>query len=342
MATYLYRLSFKGPAHFGAYGIGLEETSSTLSSDALTSSIINAFALLGKAEEAVTGLKAENRPIFILSSLFTFGPDKANQTRSYALPKPMAGPNASDPAFISRFGKALKGLRLLTPGDFVKWTGPEKLSIKDLTGIVERCGRLGQSGTEDEGAWFLEDIRTRVALDRDTSRSSVWRCGLIHFHRNAGLYGLVTFSDESWREPLTQAFKLLGEMGIGGERTYGMGSFDFSGFEPVPSDMMLPQNHKRVLLSSYYPSQSERVDLASRLLAWDLRQSRGYITTGLDSTALKKRTIRFLREGSVFKETVAGKFADVTPEAATAWENIRHGIYRSGLAFFLPVRGEGQ
>ena len=91
MRTYLYRLTFEGPVHFGTTGIGLEETEERVRSDSLTSALINAFSVLGRAEHVVETLTRE-LPAFTLSSLFPYGPRDGGKVPVYALPRPIAAP----------------------------------------------------------------------------------------------------------------------------------------------------------------------------------------------------------------------------------------------------------
>lgn len=328
MATFLYRLAFRGPVHFGAAGIGMEESGSRLRSDSLTSALINAFAVLGEADAAIAALQAE-RPTYVLSSLF---PYRALESADpiYALPRPLTPPPAPDMLALAR-GKELKKVAWLTPAQAASWlTGPE-LTDDELDHLVEHASLLVKD-------WWKDDLRPRVALDRESQSSSIWLCGTVTFQQGAGLYGLLQLNDEAWKARLEAAFRMLGEMGLGGERTYGMGLFRFQGLEapgPEWDPLLKAPTSRRMLLSAYHPTAAERATLPLPWEAWDFFESRGYITTGRMATTLKRKRARFLAEGSVATQPVRGDLADVTPEAAPAF-GIPHNIYRSGLAFMVP------
>ena len=99
MSTYSYRLTFTGPVHFGASGIGMENSHVTLTSDTLTSALINALCVLGKADETVEILRGDN-PGFILSSLFLYQ-RSGDGTVHYALPKPLCKPPVDNETMVT-------------------------------------------------------------------------------------------------------------------------------------------------------------------------------------------------------------------------------------------------
>jgi len=345
MKTYLYRLHFKGPVHFGSTGIGLENTQECLSSDSLTSALINAFSILGMADEVIRALK-EERPAFVLSSLFPFGfpfaPSEDASETIYALPRPLVKPPVKDNKIFTLLGKDLKRQKYLDPNDFFAWIGDVPLDFEEVKGILDRSRRLARPWDREKGeGWWTTELRPRVALDRESQNSNIWFCGTLHFHMYAGLYGLIRIIDDKWKEDLAGAFKLLGELGLGGERTYGMGTFDFSGFEPLHGVLLrgLQKDSPRfVLLSNYYPTDDERSNLGEKFEAWDFIENRGYVVSGRMATTLKRKRIRMIVEGSVVKQPVKGTMADVTPDDADSL-GLEHRVYRSGRAFLMPEGG---
>ena len=372
MRTYLYRLTFEGPVHFGTTGIGLEETEERVRSDSLTSALINAFSVLGRAEHVVETLTRE-LPAFTLSSLFPYGPRDGGKVPVYALPRPIAAPPTKRPDDLRTFGKELKRLRYLGVDDFLSWIGDDPLCVEELEGIITRSAALARSGSDEErdrwwvselrlcveelegiitrsaalarsgsdeerDRWWVSELRPRVALDRENAASSIWLCGVLHFAEGAGLYGLVRFADEAWRAPVEEAFRLLGELGLGGERTYGMGGFTFSGLEAPGPDwrrLLEATTKRRALLSLYYPADGEQERIPDAFDAWDVVERRGYIVSGRDATTLKRKKLRMMTEGSVLGAPVRGCLADVTPDSADEL-GLAHRVYRSGLAFLVP------
>lgn len=339
MKTYLYHLEFPAGAHFGRQGIGLEETQESFPSDSLVSALINAFSLMGEAEEVVEALRGESPP-FLLSSLFPYGPDGPDTEgkRLYALPRPLTMPCVKDPGVLQSAGKDLKKIRYLVPSDVVRWLDERPLSEDEIQDVRTRAARLAKPWNEETGeGWRAVFLRPRVALDRISQNSAIWWCGEVHFRPGAGLYGLVRCEDESWRARLDAAFRLLGDMGLGGERTYGLGIFRFDGLTPL--DKVWPfakgVGSHRVLLSRYAPTHQELVRLPQVLKAWDMEESRGFVVSGRLATTLKRKRVRFLTEGSVSSEPLSGRLVDVTPDHGPAL-GLAHRVYRSGLGFWFP------
>lgn len=346
MSVYLYRLHFQGPVHFGLAGIGLEAAEITLSSDSLTSALVNAFSLVEGPEGAnalISCLTSDNPP-FVLSSLFPFGPDPEYPQRLVeALVRPLTPPKFRDPDSIKLFSKELKRINYLHPLDFKAWISDRPLESAELASIVTRSQKL----TLD---WWARETRPRVALDRESQNSSVWSQTAVWFRKEerdgqgklmgagAGLYGLVRFRDESWKETLCEAFRILGDTGLGGERTYGFGLFKFQGLEDPDSrwkELLHGNGTSHVFLSLYYPNDAERQDLAQALEAWDFVEKRGYVVSGRNATTVKRKRMRMIVEGSVARKPLRGAMIDVTPDDAQAL-GIPHRVFRSGLAFLVP------
>lgn len=326
MGTYLYHLEFNAPVHFGATGIGLENSRHALTSDALTSALLNAFNVLGMADDAVQGLMRE-KPSFVLSSLFPYGP-KQKESRVHIVPRPLCRP-CSDNEVLRRIGKEIKKINYIDIRDLSAWLGDKLLGEEDIIAIKERGGSF-------HGDWYETELRPRVALDRNSNNSSIWHCGVVHFRDGAGLYGLAHISDTAWKKKLEAGFNLLGELGLGGERTYGMGTFRFLGFEPAPPAWIEGVNHgKYVLLSSYYPTTEERERIGETFAAWGFHEIRGYIVSGRNATTIKRKHVRMLSAGSIATHPVIGRLADVTPDGA-GMLGLTHKVYRSGLAFLFP------
>ncbi|MGA1823096.1 MAG: type III-A CRISPR-associated RAMP protein Csm4 [bacterium] len=335
MDMYRFQLNFISPVHFGEIGIGLENTNERLFSDTLTSALINAFSILGGADDVVRALCSADPP-FILSSLFPFGPDKETNNPCYMLPRPLKGPKVDSPEDLRPLSKDIKKIKYLLMEDFLRWIDDSPLKADEISEIIERNKKISEG-------WRLPELRPRVAIDRVHNNSHIWYCGTLKFAHHAGLYGLAYITDQNWKKRLTEAFHCLGDMGLGGERTYGLGSFHFGGFEMLKQDMN-PQpnsheNKKSILLSLYFPTDEERTHLPQRFEAWDIVERKGYIVSGRNATGTKRRRVWMFTEGSVLKSTIKGCMIDVTPENLNKTDSIQHPVFRAGLAFLFPSGG---
>jgi len=333
MKTYLYHLTFKAPIHFGSHGIGLEETTISLGSDSFCSALVNAFALMGQAEEVIDALNSAGRPDFVLSSLFPYSCAKP-RSPVYLVPRPLCRPLFREEADGIRFAKKLKKRRWLEPDEASRWVSGKPLSH-------EQAAALAEDVEKRHGQWWVEDLRPRVALDRHSSNSSIWWCGTVVFKPHNGLYGLIHVTNEAWKDRLQQALALLGEMGLGGERTYGMGEFevgDFIPIEQIGGFTGFAESQNQLLLSRYYPSMQERGLLDRHLLAWDMVESRGHIVSGRHATGIKRKRVRMLTEGCVAQRPLTGTMIDVTPDGADEL-GLDHRVYRCGLGFWIGKGG---
>ncbi len=340
MRTYLYHLEFPSGVHFGRHGIGLEETKETLPSDSLASALINAFAVMGEASEVLEALRGPN-PCFVLSSLFPYGPEgPGGGRRLYAVPRPLTSPEVKSATDLQKSGKDLKKIRYLEPRDALRWLEAEPFDAEEIEAVMGRARRLARpwDGESLEG-WMAVSLRPRVALDRTSQNSAIWWCSVVHFRDGAGLYGLVRVPDDTWRDRLEAAFRLLGDLGLGGERTYGLGSFRFHGLIPLaeawPEIKTMKKASRYLLLSRYAPAAQELGGLGAALQAWDLEESRGFVVSGRSTTTLKRKRLWFLTEGSVATQPLPGRLVDVTPEHGPAL-GLPHPVFRSGLGFWFP------
>lgn len=325
MDVYLYKLRFKGAVHFGDTGIDLENVQESVSSDTIFSALINAVSIYYGSKEATELIdKFLNDPPFILTSLFIYHRDM------YFLPRSMD--DSFIPEEVKRAnGKDLKKIRWLEVRDFIKWQRRESLTIGDIKAMKERQSRYTEA--------FAKEIRPRVVLDRMTQQSSIYHCGYIHFREDAGLYGLIAFKDRGFVDKFKNILSLLGQTGIGGEKTYGCGMFE-AVVEPAKgifSDILNAQADRYILLSLYHPSDAEQDSLKDNLLYYDIIRKKGWITTGRNALPLKRKSAGFITEGSVLKDVPKGCLADVTPDNPPP-DILAHKIYRYGYAFTAPLK----
>lgn len=323
MDVLLYKLRFTGAVHFGDTGVDLENVQEIIHSDTIFSALINVINIYYGIKEAGDWIERFiNDPPFLLSSLFVYYKD------SYFLPKPLDDSSVPDEIKVEK-GKVLKGLKWLEREDFLKW---KKLTPEDLEIIEKNKSKYKEA--------FVKEIRPRVTLDRITQQSSIYHCGYIYFRKDAGLYGLVAFRDSSLVEKFKRLLLLLGQTGLGGERTYGCGRFEVTFDEKLDEafrSILQEDSDRYVLLSLYHPAENERENLVSSLLSYDIVRKKGWITSGRYALPLKRKSVGFITEGSVVKAPVKGCLVNVTPEYAPS-DTLSHSVYRYGYAFTVPLK----
>jgi CRISPR-associated protein Csm4 len=323
MEVYFYKLKFQSPVHFGETGIYLENIQETISSDSLFSALINVVATYYGREEADSWLNLfKETPPFLLSSLFIYNKDK------YFLPKPL------EDSFISKeikqkMGKELKKLKTIEATYFLKWLNKNPFEIED----IQKMSKSSESSYP-----YKKEIRPRVTLDRITQQSSIYFCGILKFEEDAGLWGLVAFKNKSFIEKFKIILNLLGQTGIGGEKTYGYGMFNLIEFKPVDgilNDIVNTKSDYFTLLSLYHPSEKDNAK--EKLISYNLIRKKGWITSGRYALPLKRKSVGFITEGSILKEPATGMLVDVTPDYPPP-AILNHRVYRYGYAFTVPLK----
>ncbi len=326
MEIYIYKLKFKGATHFGDTGIDLENVSEWVNSDTFFSALMNANRILNGRDAVSTLIQAfKEKPPFLISSLFLYHED------NYFLPRPLIDNGISED-LKKELGKELKKLRWLNLKGFLKWLKGRDIMKADIEEM--------QSLQKDYKNAFTYEIRPRVSLDRVTQNSSIYHAGYIYYKERAGLYGLVAFQDESYIKQFEIMLKALGEVGLGGERAYGCGTFEIDCYDRVSGlfeEVLNMDSNIYTLLSLYHPTKEETMTLREKLKAFDKIRKSGWITTGRYALPLKRKSVGFLIEGSVLSEQPVGCLVDVTPEH-DPFGMLDHRIYRYGYAFTAPLR----
>jgi CRISPR-associated protein Csm4 len=305
MKKYRVKLKFKGPVHFGYKEKMDNLTEYVVHSDTIFSGIMCCYSLLygkDKTDKLVENF-ASGVCLFENSSAFVYvGED-------YLLPRPI---NLDLYDVVGDYKKAKK----------VKYVSESILDDKCRSGVCKGQFLL----KEDYGGDVVKiSERPRVVLDRLRNSSNIYYISSCVFDENAGLWFYLKVDPSVEREILA-AIRLLGDEGLGGERTYGFGYFEPT-FVEVKDDEK--DSDEYLLLSLYSPSQED--DLKDSLLGYDFVERGGYVYS-IYSSDIKKRRIRMLVEGSVFRKKLRGTVVDVTPEGFDG-----HRVLRYGVAFLKPL-----
>lgn len=338
-------LRFSSPLHVGEPRVGLEGCVETVSSDTLFSALANAWATLyGKqsleellAEFCRAAKETSSSPPFLLSSAFPYLGEE------FFLPKPFTRPPRVDEDQLE--SKSLKDSKFLPAYLFGQWIGGE-LQTADLDKSLKE-----EEEKRKKQKLSAKGILPRLRLDRLDLAANLYFCGQVYFPEDGGLYFLIE-GKEKMLGQLHEALRLLGELGLGGERALGFGRFtvrewrkveevDALGFlrrdENHPDGIGAIVKNAFLTLSLYHPSQREMPVL--RKILGDRETSNGYqlVERGgwVDSpelrSALRKKTCRLFAEGSVFQSEPRGCLIDVTPDKAP------HQVYRYGFAFPVGI-----
>lgn len=372
----LVRLNFgRTPVHFGEKGIGLESTSERVSSDTLFSALFSAYArCYGK--DAVEELLKKfwdnpQDPPFRLSSTFVY---RRVQTKDgqwqdiYYLPKllelPKNYPAGKDDL---EFTKTLKSLNYLPLSIWQRWYQGSGFNESDRTQLIAKTEKnesgykgksLDQVGTFDYSKAFETYQLPKVAIDRTTRATNFYHTGLVQYAwepgRNskgseerdesvvslAGLYFLIQFPKLSLIvNELHNALTLLGEEGIGGERSSGAGRFQAEWLDlPVEWQKVIQFKGKHHGLISLFWEHPLTESLLTDSTRYGLQERGGWIASPFSGQQQRRKALQMFTEGSVFPAQPQGRLADVTPCDEKGNRRFHaHTIYRSGIALSLPI-----
>lgn len=213
---------------------------------------------------------------------------------------------SDDGAFICKEKETLTNLK----------AGPGRKGVFYTTGIQQRVRVPGPEMNEDAVPFYIDRI---------------------YFNEGCGLYFLARFTNETIRNQVLEALRMLGGMGIGTDRTVGNGHFVFDPerdcamltlSEPISSDYQMS-------LGLYLPIPDELGQIELKESSWNLLKRGGFIAGSSNEARrhLRKKSIYMFGEGSVFKtnKVLSGTRADLAPE----WHEPIHPVWRCGMPLFL-------
>ncbi len=336
----LIKLNFgSNPAHFGRLGIGMEETVERVQSDTLFSAWMSVYArLFGKdaIESLLHKFNASSPPVR-MSSTFIYH-QKENKT-IYYLPRPQQFP-INYPKEDLDFFKTYKKLSYLPLEVWQRWYQNDGINNEDIQELIDRTntkgtnGKLDKAGVFDYSQAFKIDKHPKAAIDRTTRATNFYHTGFVQFQWEksiSGLYFLLKFTPEGEKlaDELKAALHLLGEEGLGGERSSGAGRFEIEWLDLPKSwhDVVETKGTHHELISLFWDSDISQEFLKSS--AYEIIECGGWI----GDVNLRRKKVRMFVEGSVFSQQPQGKLVDVTP---TQFK--RHRIYRNGIGLSLPIK----
>lgn len=343
----LIKLNFgSNPAHFGRLGIGMEETVERVQSDTLFSAWMSNFArLFGKdAIESLLQKFNESSPPVRMSSTFIYHQKKDDKNNSqnittYYLPRPQKFP-IRYPNKDLDFFKTYKKLSYLPLEVWQRWYQGDGITDEDIQELIEKTntkktnGKLDKAGVFDYSKAYQIDKHPKVAIDRTTRATNFYHTGFVQFQWEksiSGLYFLLKFTPEGEKiaDKLKAALELLGEEGLGGERSSGAGRFEVE-WSKLPESWdkaVKAKGTHHQLISLFWDSDVSQKFLENS--AYEIIECGGWI----GDMNLRRKMVRMFKEGSVFSQQPQGKLVDVTPIQFK-----KHRIYRSGIGLSLPIK----
>lgn len=293
-------LNFTSPLHIGMPGIGMEESEIMIHSDTLYSAIMNSYYQLFPVGKPLD---------IVLTSAFPFVKEK------YYFPKPGINPPGFEQDNIrEQYAKKVKATDFISKDVFISWISGNNLNFS----LIEKDNILLEQ-------YVTSTVRPHVKIDRIDDSSELYYVGETIFRHGAGLYFILQ-ANEDVIPKLQLCMKLLGEQGIGGEKSSGYGRFKAQWSEIELEEFAEGQHF--INLSLYYPDSHE--ELKNALCSYRLTERGGWTNTTGNNFNHKK--VFMFSEGSLFKKQVTGTIVDVAPSGAP------HPIYRNGYAFMVKAR----
>ncbi|POZ50608.1 type III-A CRISPR-associated RAMP protein Csm4 [Methylovulum psychrotolerans] len=321
-----YRLHFTAPFHIDSRGDAFHERSETfIHSDTLSAALLSAWALL---EPDRVAERAEQPP-FSLSSAFPFYKDHYGQYH-YFLPRALNTQAVQLPKERLQDAKKIKKLQWLEVALWRKTFTAEWLTGKTpLPDIKQGCLAFAKQ-THLRALW-AEEERPRLAIDRLTNATldgQLFHLSRIWFDQDGGLYFLAKpFAKPAEQAAFEAALSLLGDSGIGADRSNGNGFFKWEHGQN-PGLRLAKADDRAVALSLISPDIDKdcRPDWLEKS-AYKLVSRGGWI----GQSGLRKKRLRMFAEGSVFKRPLQGQVVDITPE------NAPNKVCRDGRGFFVQA-----
>ena len=317
-----YYLNFRSPLHLGRRGVGLEATEISIPADTLFSAICQTWRIFYE-ETGLTNFLAQyeiGEP-FLLTSAFPF----AGDIRFF--PKPLIDLkiNADDDR------KALKRVHYLSEGRFRQIVNGESIAFG--SGDLINSGQLWIHGDDKcSPTVWTTDKRPRVTLDRQSSASEIWHLGGIKFHEGCGLWFDAKFDTEETQTQIETVLRVLGDTGIGGERSAGYGLFDFH--SQLAEPQLEVKMDRFVTLSPICPRDADELDrlIQGGDIGYTLEERSGWIGS-IEGNGLRRQQVWMFGEGSVLSGdgSRVGRLVDLKPDARL------HPVWRYAYAWPIKI-----
>ena len=313
----LYRIILKprSPLHIGDKEGIYNITEQFIHSDTLFSGIINCYCMLfgnDETERLVESFCSGNFPFRISSAM-------PRIKDAYYVYKPLSL-DLMDKLRSDDY-KKVKKIRFIPEETLVNGFGHGKYQMAGQFLVPN------EDNIDETSAYFIEREIERVAVDRVTHATNLFYYSQCVAGKDASLWFYLKVSEDVKKNVLA-AIRLLCDEGIGGERSIGLGCFDFEKLEA--EEISCSNADSFVNLSVYSPKSQEEL---SALTDYELDERAGYIYSVFSNKNIKRKKIKVLTEGSTFSRIVDGRVVDVTPESFKS-----HRVIRYALSYLLPYK----
>lgn len=327
-----YHLHFRSPVHVGIESIGQEKIEYLIRSDTLWGAIISKWLLLFNDDPETLCLE----PNFAISSCFPL----IHGVRFFPVPLGALDILMNEAAKLESGKeptvKTIKKIKFIAEPFFEKLRSGESLQFSDLgPDSVYPWEAPVQNDTGLKRIKFSNEIqRPRIRTNQASGgveEDSFFYCSDQFFSKDSGQFFLARFNNEESQKKFEASLLLLGDSGIGADRSVGRGLFSFNSHK---IKNIKEKGQKFLLLSLCIPNKQE---VESGLLTDEMSR---YGLVRRFGRAGDYRVNRFrrpdcwmLEEGSVFPVRPEGRIHKMIKASS----EVPHDVYRNGKAFCLPV-----
>jgi CRISPR-associated protein Csm4 len=337
---YVVKLAFSAPLHLHNERADYAESLTRLHSDKIYAALMQMTGLFG-FKTPIIDLES-GTTTFTISSAFPY--TTVGEQMVYFLPKPFKRFHrpAQTQALWEKREKDLKNIEWIDLQLYSKHLADAKGLEVQLEWLQETC--KSYMSVHPLKSFLKSQLEPKVRISRVGEDSEPYYLERLFFQQGSGLYVIFKGSATDF-EVFCKWMKLLGQEGIGTDRSIGNGLFTIQREENASvlaafrSIFEVKSDHS-VNLSLYLPKSS--LDLEAQLdsahAGYTLLKRGGWITTEGMNT-LRKRGSYFFAEGSVFKLNAAqthycmGNTINLAPEVVQTRK-----IWRMGKALFAPIK----
>jgi len=245
---------------------------------------------------------------FLVSSAFPFINTDVEKIQLFPLPieKPVNTDLDLDSA------KKFKKISYIEESIFRSWISG-KVSEKEIVDNMDDYKIIGEEflfeRDPDINFQMNSAIIPRNTINRVTNASeNIFYSSGVNFS-NVGLFFMVRFYYEEYKDLVINALKFLKDRGFGGDISVGKGHFDF---EIDEKEILKEEGDRFTTLSRYIPTLSE-VQAFKNNSWFEIGSKRGRSSRGSF-----RRQVRFFKEGSTFpdlKKEVYGRLVETEKDA---------------------------
>lgn len=321
---YLCKLYFPNGFHISNGSRDYSQTSTRLYSDTLFSALFVTMLTLDKSTEFET-LSTQ----LVISSAFPYSGS------SLFFPIPKLGENLwHNKPKDSTNQKKTKKIEYIEKQFLIDCLAKGQIEYDENQ--FDIVGKHLVSKNAQEIQLSKREVVTRIQKGVNADEPRPFQFDKYRFGDDSGLFFLADISDELLPK-LKAALALLGENGIGSDRSIGVGVFE-SCVEPFTEFEKFTKVDKSIkysyLLSLWKPKQSE-YNLLNQDSHYTLLNRGGWVASkgNTNIKPLSKKMVYFVEDGSVISQKPIGEIVDVTPEGI----QLGHKVLRNGIALSLNI-----